>query len=143
LRDRGVARAGAAAHGDRAGSLRRVLQPGAGRRVGAGAGGRRVSVQPEVGPASGANGAGAGPLVELEDLRVWFPIKSGLVLDRHVGDVRAVDGVSLAIDRGETVGLVGESGCGKSTVGRAILRLYRPTGGRIHFDGQDITNLGE
>jgi peptide/nickel transport system ATP-binding protein len=81
--------------------------------------------------------------VEVEDLRVWFPIKSGLVLDRHVGDVRAVDGVSFTIDRGETFGLVGESGCGKSTVGRTLLRLYRPTAGRIRFDGQDITELGE
>jgi peptide/nickel transport system ATP-binding protein len=84
-----------------------------------------------------------GNLVELEDLKVWFPIKSGLVLDRHVGDIKAVDGVSLEIQRGETLGLVGESGCGKSTVGRAILRLYEPTGGRITFDGQDITHLGE
>jgi peptide/nickel transport system ATP-binding protein len=86
---------------------------------------------------------GGGPLVELDDLRVWFPIKSGLVLDRHVGDIRAVDGVSLTIERGETLGLVGESGCGKSTVGRAILRLYEPTGGRILFDGEDVTKLSE
>jgi peptide/nickel transport system ATP-binding protein len=84
-----------------------------------------------------------GTLVQLEDLKVYFPIKSGLVLDRHVGDVKAVDGVSLDIKRGETVGLVGESGCGKSTVGRAILRLYEPTAGRIIFDGADITTLGE
>src|SRR6187549_1206419 len=84
-----------------------------------------------------------GTLVELDDLRIWFPIKSGVVLDRHVGDIKAVDGVSLTIKRGETVGLVGESGCGKSTVGRAILRLYEPTSGRIIFDGQDITSLGE
>jgi peptide/nickel transport system ATP-binding protein len=84
-----------------------------------------------------------GGLLELEDLKVYFPIKSGLLLDRHVGDIKAVDGVSLSIKRGETVGLVGESGCGKSTVGRAILRLYEPTAGRIVFDGQDITNLGE
>jgi oligopeptide/dipeptide ABC transporter ATP-binding protein len=82
-------------------------------------------------------------LVELDDLRVWFPIKSGLVLDRHVGDVKAVDGVSFSIERGETLGLVGESGCGKSTVGRAMLRLYRPTGGHIIFDGTDITKLSD
>jgi peptide/nickel transport system ATP-binding protein len=83
------------------------------------------------------------PLVELDDLRVWFPIKQGLVLDRHVGDVKAVDGVSLTIQRGETVGLVGESGCGKSTVGRAMLRLYQPTGGRVLFEGVDVTRLSE
>ena len=82
-------------------------------------------------------------LVEVEDLKVWFPIKSGVVLDRHVGDVKAVDGVTLTIERGETLGLVGESGCGKSTVGRALLRLYDPTAGRIVFDGIDITHLGE
>ncbi len=94
-----------------------------------------VSTQP--------TGNGAGPLVELENLKLYFPIKSGVLLDRHVGDVRAVDDVSLTIRRGETLGLVGESGCGKSTVGRTILRLYDPTAGRILFDGRDITNLSE
>jgi oligopeptide/dipeptide ABC transporter ATP-binding protein len=79
------------------------------------------------------------PLLRVEGLKMYFPITSGLLLSRHIGDVRAVDGVDLSIDKGETVGLVGESGCGKSTVGRTILRLYKPTAGRIVFDGQDIT----
>ena len=84
-----------------------------------------------------------GPLVELRNLKVYFPIKSGLVLDRHVGDIRAVDDVSFTIQRGETLGLVGESGCGKSTVGRTIIRLYKPTAGSILFDGRDISTLGD
>jgi peptide/nickel transport system ATP-binding protein len=90
-----------------------------------------------------SSGNGAGPLVELENLKVYFPIRSGLVLDRHIGDIRAVDDVSFTIRRGETLGLVGESGCGKSTVGRTILRLYEPTAGRIIFDGHDISALSE
>jgi peptide/nickel transport system ATP-binding protein len=86
---------------------------------------------------------GDGALVEVENLRVWFPIKSGVVLDRHIGDIKAVDDVSFSISRGETLGLVGESGCGKTTVGRTILRLYDPTAGRIVFDGKDITTLSQ
>jgi peptide/nickel transport system ATP-binding protein len=86
---------------------------------------------------------GDGALVEVENLRVWFPIKSGVVLDRHIGDIKAVDDVSFSISRGETLGLVGESGCGKTTVGRTILRLYEPTAGRIVFDGKDITTLSQ
>ena len=84
-----------------------------------------------------------GSLVELENVKVYFPIRSGLVLDRHIGDIKAVDDVTVEIRRGETLGLVGESGCGKSTVGRAILRLYKPTAGRIRFDGEDITERNE
>ena len=86
---------------------------------------------------------GDGALVEVENLRVWFPIRSGVVLDRHIGDIKAVDDVSFSISRGETLGLVGESGCGKTTVGRTILRLYEPTAGRIVFDGKDITTLSQ
>ncbi len=80
------------------------------------------------------------PLVELRGLFKSFPIKSG-VLQRTVGAVRAVDGVDLAIRRGETLGLVGESGCGKTTVGRLVLRLIDPTAGQIIFDGEDITTV--
>jgi len=87
--------------------------------------------------------ASGAPLVETRDLRVWFPIKSGIVLDRHVGDVKAVDGVDLRVWRGETLGLVGESGCGKSTVGRTLLRLYEPTSGEVIFDGRAISKLSE
>ncbi|RYB90707.1 ATP-binding cassette domain-containing protein [Nocardioides glacieisoli] len=80
-------------------------------------------------------------LVEVTDLEVYFPIKSGIIFDRTVGHVRAVDGVDLSIRRGETYGLVGESGCGKSTLGKAILNLEPPTAGSVVFDGTDIASL--
>jgi oligopeptide/dipeptide ABC transporter ATP-binding protein len=82
-----------------------------------------------------------GPLLEVDNLKVYFPIKQGIIFERHVGDVQAVDGVSLTVNRGETVGLVGESGCGKSTMARAVIRLYDPTAGSIRFDGADISHL--
>ncbi|EIF00882.1 ABC transporter ATP-binding protein [Saccharomonospora glauca] len=88
--------------------------------------------------------AASGPgddLLVLDDVKVHFPIKRGLLLDRTVGHVYAVDGVSLRVARGETYGLVGESGCGKSTLGRAILRLTDPTDGTITFDGVDLSSL--
>jgi len=79
-------------------------------------------------------------LVEVRGLKMWFPIRRG-VLQRRVGDVRAVDGLDFDIYRGETLGLVGESGCGKSTTGRALLQLYRPTEGSVKFGGKDLVKL--
>jgi oligopeptide transport system ATP-binding protein len=79
-------------------------------------------------------------LLKVSDLRVWFPIRSGF-LRRQTGSLRAVDGISFDIQRGQTLGLVGESGCGKTTTGRAVLRLQRATGGAVIFDGHDIFSL--
>lgn len=80
-------------------------------------------------------------LIEVDNLQMHFPITSGIILRRKVGEVRAVDGVSFTIRQGETLGLVGESGCGKSTTGRAILQLHRPTGGQVRFEGQELTTM--
>jgi peptide/nickel transport system ATP-binding protein len=82
-----------------------------------------------------------GPLLEIRGLTKHFPVRGGLLL-RPTGKVHAVDGVSLHVNRGETLGLVGESGCGKSTVGKTLLRLLEPTAGSIFFEGNDITHLG-
>src|SRR6202051_4804472 len=81
-----------------------------------------------------------GPLLEVRDLKKHFPLHKG-VFSRIAGNVRAVDGISFHIDRGETLGLVGESGCGKSTAGRTLLRLLEPTAGQILIGGEDITAL--
>lgn len=81
------------------------------------------------------------PILKVKDLQKLFPIQGGGLFNRVVGNVRAVDGLNLEVFPGETLGLVGESGCGKSTAGRAMLRLIEPTGGSIEFNGQDITNL--
>ncbi|RME12238.1 MAG: ABC transporter ATP-binding protein [Ardenticatenia bacterium] len=80
-------------------------------------------------------------LLDVQGLKMYFPITEGIVIQRHVGDVKAVDNISFTVRRGETLGLVGESGCGKSTTGRAILQLYRPTAGHVYFDGVDLTEL--
>src|SRR4051794_1272277 len=77
-------------------------------------------------------------LLKVEGLKMHFPIHSGVLFQRQVGAVRAVDGIDLTIKKGETLGLVGESGCGKSTAGRTILQLYKPTGGKVIFKGRDI-----
>ncbi len=92
--------------------------------------------------ASATVGDAGRPLLDAVDVKVHFPIKGGL-LGRQVGAVRAVDGVSLGVKPGETLGLVGESGCGKSTLGRAVLQLIRPTGGKVIFDGTDLTTISQ
>jgi oligopeptide transport system ATP-binding protein len=80
-------------------------------------------------------------LVRVERLKKYFPITRGAILSRRVGDIKAVDDVSFDIYHGETLGLVGESGCGKTTVGRTIIQLYRPTAGHVFYDGQDLANM--
>ncbi len=81
------------------------------------------------------------PLLEVEDLAKHYPVTEGIIRARRIGTVRAVDGVSFAVRRGETLALVGESGCGKSTTARLALRLIEPSAGRVRFDGVDITTL--
>jgi oligopeptide transport system ATP-binding protein len=85
--------------------------------------------------------AGERPLLEVRGLKMHFPITEGIIATRKIGEVKAVDGVNLTIQRGETMGLVGESGCGKTTMGRCILRLETPTEGAILYDGVDIAGL--
>jgi oligopeptide transport system ATP-binding protein len=82
--------------------------------------------------------ANANILVRVRNLKMYFPITQGIIIQRHIGDIKAVDGLTFDIYRGETLGLVGESGCGKSTTGRAILQLYRPTAGDVYFEEQDL-----
>ncbi|MDD3823612.1 MAG: ATP-binding cassette domain-containing protein [Sphaerochaetaceae bacterium] len=80
------------------------------------------------------------PLLEVVDLKQHFPIESGFIIKRQVGAVRAVDGISFTVNEGETLGIVGESGCGKSTTVRSIAQLYKPTSGSVIFDGIDLVN---
>ena len=87
------------------------------------------------------NTNGKEVLLKVENLKKYFPIRRGIVFQRVVGNVHAVDDVTFDIYRGETLGLVGESGCGKSTTGRTLLQLYRPTAGSVHFDGVDLVAL--
>ena len=80
-------------------------------------------------------------LLSVSNLKMHFPITRGIILQRQVGSIKAVDGITFDLMRGETLGLVGESGCGKSTTGRAILQLYEPTAGEVVFEGQDLTEI--
>jgi oligopeptide transport system ATP-binding protein len=80
-------------------------------------------------------------VVSVRDLKKHFPITSGIVIQRQVGAVKAVDGISFDVYKGETLGVVGESGCGKSTAGRTVLQLYKPTSGSVVFEGQELTTL--
>jgi oligopeptide/dipeptide ABC transporter ATP-binding protein len=96
--------------------------------------------QPIDADVNAGKGDKTNPLLAVEDLKMYFPVYGG-VMRRKVAQVFAVDGVSFSIRSGETLGLVGESGCGKTTVGRTLLRLYKPTGGRVHFDGRNIMTL--
>ncbi len=89
-----------------------------------------------------SDGNGAKPLLEVDHLRQHFPVREGIVFRREVARVKAVDDISFKLHEGETVGLVGESGCGKTTLARTLMRLLRPTAGQIRFDGTDITDAG-
>ncbi len=92
---------------------------------------------PAVSPRAQPAPAGDAPILDVRDLQVHFPVRKG-ILQRVVGHHKAVDGVSFRIGRGETLGLVGESGCGKTTVGRTVLALQKATGGRVTFEGKDV-----
>jgi len=81
-------------------------------------------------------------ILKVRNLKMHFPITKGIVIQRQVGSIKAVDGLNFDLYRGETLGLVGESGCGKSTTGRAILQLYKPTDGSVLFEGQELTTIG-
>ena len=87
-----------------------------------------------------SNGTGR-PLIEVRDVRMYFPVTTGIVFQRKVAEVKAVDSVSLAINKGEVLGLVGESGSGKTTLGRVILQLLRQTSGDVFYDGQRLNSL--
>ena len=100
-----------------------------------------MTTTPEAAASSAAVPRTDDILLEVNNLQMYFPISSGILFQRTTAFVKAVDGVSFTVKRGETLGLVGESGCGKTTTGRCILQLYKPTGGQIIFDGQDLGQL--
>src|SRR4051795_7314479 len=99
--------------------------------------------EPDVATAPTSAGEPRPPILEVRDLKKHFPIQSSGLIRRNIGQVQAVDGVSFAVPRGGSLGLVGESGCGKSTTGRVITRLYDPSGGQMLFEGQDLAQLSK
>ena len=101
-----------------------------------------MTTMQETAPQPPAHAPSNDILLEINNLKMYFPVTSGMLFQRTVAHVKAVDDVSFAIRRGETLGLVGESGCGKTTTGRCILQLYKPTSGQVIFEGQDLTQLG-
>ena len=101
----------------------------------------RSTTMTETGTPGSGTAQSGDVLLEVKNLKMHFPVTAGIVFQRAVAQIKAVDDVSFFVRRGETLGLVGESGCGKTTTGRCILQLYRPTDGRVIFDGQDLTGL--
>ncbi len=90
---------------------------------------------------TGAVNTASDVLLNVQGLKMYFPVTAGLIFQRKIADVKAVDGITFDVKKGETLGLVGESGCGKSTTGRAILQLYKPTAGSVNFGGTELTKL--
>ena len=100
-----------------------------------------MTTMPDTQAAGSAPGADIDIILDVRDLKMHFPVTSGIILQRTVAQIKAVDGITFQVKRGETFGLVGESGCGKTTTGRCILQLYKPTAGQIFFDGEELSTL--
>ena len=100
-----------------------------------------MTTMPDTQTVGDAGGADSDIILDVRDLKMHFPVTSGILFQRTVASIKAVDGVSFQVKRGETFGLVGESGCGKTTTGRCILQLYKPTEGQIFFDGEELSTL--
>ncbi len=117
-----------------------TLTPEQMREAAAASVGRSAASVLNVGDGGGRTEPHENTLLEVQNLKMYFPVTAGLLLKRKVADIKAVDGISFAVREGETLGLVGESGCGKSTTGRAILQLYRPTGGNVFLSPPRYTS---
>ena len=100
-----------------------------------------MTTMPDTQAVGDAPGADSDVILDVRDLKMYFPVTSGIIMQRTVAHIKAVDGISFQVKRGETFGLVGESGCGKTTTGRCILQLYKPTAGQIIFDGEELSTL--